>query len=41
LASRIGIGSIGILFLVGAILLCFVNEEKGRVEAEKLRILNK
>jgi len=41
LASRIGIGSIGILFLVGAILLCFVNEEKGRAEAEKLRILNK
>jgi len=36
LASRIGIGSISILFLTGAIFLYFVDENKGRAEAEKL-----
>jgi UMF1 family MFS transporter len=36
LASRWGIGSILILFIVGAILFYFVDEEKGRQQAELL-----
>ena len=36
LASRWGIGSILILFIVGAILFYFVDEEKGREQAELL-----
>jgi len=38
LASRIGIGSIAILFLTGAIFLYFVDEKKGKVEVGKLRV---
>ena len=36
LASRCGIGSLLILFLIGAVLLYFVDEEKGRKEAAYL-----
>ncbi|MFA5729468.1 MAG: MFS transporter, partial [Candidatus Neomarinimicrobiota bacterium] len=36
LASRVGIGSIAILFLAGAIFLYFVDEERGKIEAKKL-----
>ena len=36
LASRWGIGSILILFIVGAILFYFVDEEKGREQAALL-----
>ncbi|MFH1214732.1 MAG: MFS transporter [Candidatus Neomarinimicrobiota bacterium] len=40
LASRVGIGSISILFLAGAIFLYFVDEKKGRAEVEHLHSLN-
>jgi UMF1 family MFS transporter len=36
LASRWSIGSIAILFVIGAILFSFVDEEKGKAEAAKL-----
>jgi UMF1 family MFS transporter len=36
LASRWGIGSILILFIIGGILFYFVDEEKGRQQAELL-----
>jgi len=36
LASRWGIASILILFIIGAILFYFVDEEKGRLQAELL-----
>jgi UMF1 family MFS transporter len=36
LAARWGIGSILILFIIGAILFYFVDEEKGREQAEYL-----
>jgi len=36
LASRCSIASILILFLIGAVLLCFVDEDKGRAEAAYL-----
>jgi UMF1 family MFS transporter len=36
MASRISIGSVLILFLVGGILLYFVDEEKGKAEAAYL-----
>ncbi|MBW1787854.1 MAG: MFS transporter [Deltaproteobacteria bacterium] len=36
LASRWSIASIGLLFLIGAVLFYFVDEEKGRAEAAKL-----
>ena len=36
LASRWGIASILILFIIGAILFYFVDEEKGRQQAELL-----
>jgi UMF1 family MFS transporter len=35
LASRWGMASILILFIIGAILLFFVNEEKGKMEAAR------
>lgn len=40
IASRAGIGSIAILFIVGGILLHFVDEEKGKKEAKYLSIKN-
>jgi UMF1 family MFS transporter len=36
LASRCGMGSLLLLFLIGAVLLYFVDEEKGRKEAAYL-----
>jgi UMF1 family MFS transporter len=33
LASRWGIASISILFIIGAVLFFFVDEQKGRIEA--------
>lgn len=38
IASRAGIASISILFIIGAILLHFVDEERGRREVEYLRL---
>ncbi|MCK4688758.1 MAG: MFS transporter, partial [Candidatus Marinimicrobia bacterium] len=38
IASRTGIASISILFIAGAILLYFVDEEKGQSEVEFLRL---
>ena len=35
-ASRLGIASIAILFIAGAILLCFVNEQKGKEQLKYL-----
>ncbi len=40
LASRWGIGSIVLLFIIGGTLLYFVNDEKGRAEAEYLSGIN-
>jgi MFS-type transporter involved in bile tolerance (Atg22 family) len=37
-ASRAGIGSVSILFILGGILLYFVDENRGRKEAEYLRL---
>ena len=37
-ASRVGIGSVAILFVIGGILLYFVDEEKGRREAGYLQL---
>lgn len=37
-ASRVGIGSVAILFIAGGILLYFVNEEQGRREVDYLKI---
>jgi UMF1 family MFS transporter len=36
LGSRCGIASISFLFIIGAILFFFVDEEKGRIEAAYL-----
>ena len=36
LASRFSIGSIAVLFVIGAVLLCFVDEKRGRREAQYL-----
>jgi len=36
LASRVSISSVSILFVLGGFILCFVNEEKGKEEAQYL-----
>jgi UMF1 family MFS transporter len=36
LASRLGIASIAILFIVGGVLFFFVDEDRGRIEASYL-----